>query len=179
MFRKIVLVGPMGAGKTSLGKRLASRLKWQFFDTDHVVIKNSGADIPLIFEREGEAGFRRREHAALKEVLEAPKDAVIACGGGIVVTPENRSLIMTQPLVVFLDVSVERQLERIGLDKNRPLIHAPDKRERLQHLRDERLGLYEGIADMRIDTDSNNFNLSFNRLYCGVKDFLQQDSLAQ
>lgn len=174
MFRKIVLVGPMGAGKTSLGKRLAARLKWQFFDTDHVVIKNTGADIPLIFEREGEEGFRRREHLALREVLEAPMDAVVACGGGIVIRPENRSLIMTQPLVVFLDVSVERQLERIGLDKNRPLVHAPDKRERLQQLRDERLGLYEGIADVRIDTNSNNFNHSFNSLLNNVQIFLNK-----
>lgn len=162
----------MGAGKTSLGKRLANRLKWQFFDTDHVIINNTGADIPLIFEREGEAGFRRREHSALREVLSAPLDAVVACGGGIVVTPENRSLIMTQPLVVFLDVSVERQLERIGLDKNRPLVNAPDKRQRLQQLRDDRLGLYEGIADVRIDTDDNNFNHSFNRLFGAVQHFL-------
>lgn len=173
MFRKIVLVGPMGAGKTSLGRRLATKLHWQFYDTDHVVIKNTGADIPLIFEREGEDGFRRREHQALKEVLASPHDAVVACGGGIVVTPENRTLIMAQALVVFLDVSVERQLQRIGLDKNRPLAQAPDKRQRLQKLRDERLGLYEGIADIRLDTDANHFNTSFQRLLSSVREFIK------
>lgn len=174
MFRKIVLVGPMGAGKTSLGKRLAARLRWQFVDTDHVVVKNSGADIPLIFEREGEEGFRRREHLALKTVLEAPQDMVVACGGGIVVTPENRGLIMAQALVVFLDVSVERQLQRIGQDKNRPLMQTADKRERLQKLRDDRLGLYEGIADIRIDTDANHFSASFNRLLASVREFIRK-----
>ncbi|SUO95784.1 shikimate kinase [Suttonella ornithocola] len=173
MFRKIVLIGPMGAGKTSLGKRLAHRLHWQFFDTDHVIINKTGADIPLIFEREGETGFRKREHQALKEILETPIDAVVACGGGIVITPENRSLIMGQALVVFLDVSVERQLQRIGMDKNRPLVHAPDKRERLQKLRDERLGLYEGLADIRINTDTNNFTISFNRLLNNVREFIR------
>lgn len=73
----------------------------------------------------------------------------------------------------YLDVSVERQLQRIGMDKNRPLVHAPDKRERLQKLRDERLGLYEGLADIRINTDANNFTISFNRLLNNVKDFIR------
>lgn len=174
MFRKIVLIGPMGAGKTSLGRRLAHRLKWRFYDTDHVVVENTGADIPLIFEREGELGFRKYEHLALKSVLEAEEDAVVACGGGIVVTPENRSLLMAQLLVVFLDVSVERQLERIALDKNRPLLNAEDKRARLLKLREERLGFYEGIADIRIDTDVNHFGVSFRRLLNGVRGHLRK-----
>ncbi len=177
MHRKIVLVGPMGAGKTSLGKRLATRLKWRFYDTDHAVIRNTGVDISLIFDREGEEGFRRREHQALKEILSAPEDAVVACGGGIIILPENRSLIMAQALVVFIDISVERQLQRIVSDKNRPLAHAPDRRERLQQLRDERLGLYEGIADIRLDTDSNHFNSAFNRLLSSVREFILHRTL--
>ncbi len=179
MYRKILLIGPMGAGKTSLGKRLAARLHWKFHDTDHEIVQCTGADIPLIFEREGEVGFRRREHQALKKVIEKPYDAVIACGGGIVLLPENRELLMQQAVVVFLDVSVERQLQRIGRDKNRPLAQAPDKRQRLQALRDERLGLYEGVSDIRLDTDANHFTVSFKRLLKSVREFIEMKEVSR
>lgn len=173
MHRKIILVGPMGAGKTSLGKRLAHRLHWRFYDTDHEVVQRTGVDIPHIFEREGEAGFRRREHLALKTVVERAEDAVVACGGGIVILAENRELIMQQALVVFLDVSVERQLERIAQDHNRPLAQAPDQRERLQKLREDRLGLYEGVADIRLNTDDNHFSSSFRELVHRVRQYVR------
>ena len=175
MYRKIVLIGPMGAGKTSLGKHLAEKLSWKFYDTDHQVIERSGVDIGHIFEREGERGFRRREHRVLEEVLAVPCDAVVACGGGIVVSAENRELLMGQALVVFLDVSIERQLQRIGEDRNRPLTHGPDRRARLQRLRDERLGLYEGVADIRLDTDANHFRSSFQRLLTGVREYFREE----
>lgn len=168
--RKIILIGPMGAGKTSLGKRLASRLQWQFVDTDHALCKRTGVDIPTIFATEGETGFRRREHETLYEILTDPRELIVACGGGIVVTPENRRLIAGQFLVVFLDVSVKRQILRIGHDKKRPLVQQAENLQlQLEKLRDERLGFYEGLSDIRINTDSNHFAYSFKKLLNDVK----------
>ena len=157
--RKIVLIGPMGAGKTSLGKRLATRLRWEFIDTDHALCARTGVDIPTIFATEGEEGFRKREHEVLASILATPRDMVVACGGGIVLKAENRRLIAGQFIVVFLDVSVRRQILRIGRDRNRPLVQNTDNLQgKLEQLRDERLGLYEGLADIRVDTDNNHFN---------------------
>ena len=159
--RKIVLIGPMGAGKTSLGKRLAARLRWDFVDTDHALCARTGVDIPTIFAQEGEAGFRKREHATLAAELADPRERVVACGGGIVINADNRRLIAGQFLVVFIDVSVHRQILRIGRDRNRPLVQNTDNLQaKLEQLRDERLGLYEGLADIRIDTDNNHFTNS-------------------
>lgn len=169
MNRKVVLIGSMGAGKTSLGKRLAKRLGWAFVDTDYEICMRTGVDIPTIFEREGEAGFRLRERAMLEEVLARSGDAVVACGGGIVISAENRRMISRQFLVVFLDVSVGRQLLRISGDKNRPLVNVQDQKARLMQLRDERLGLYEGLADIRISTDANNFTQTLKKLCLAVK----------
>ncbi|UJF25116.1 shikimate kinase [Suttonella sp. R2A3] len=175
--RKIVLIGPMGAGKTSLGKRLANRLRWRFVDTDQAICARTGVDIPTIFDTEGEEGFRRREEQTLADVLAEPHDCVVACGGGIVLSEHNRRLIAQQRLVVFLDVSVERQLQRVGNDKRRPLTQVPDVAVRLQVLRDERLGLYEGLADYRLDTDANYFSLSFKWLWEEVQRRLEMEGV--
>lgn len=175
--RKILMIGPMGAGKTSLGKRLAHALRWRFIDTDQSLVARTGADIPTIFAQEGEAGFRRREHEMLADVLKEPHDTVIACGGGIVLDPRNRELIAKQRLVVFLDVSVERQIARIGRDKNRPLVHAPDKHAHLQAMREQRLPLYEQLADIRISTDSEHFSQIFHNLKAEVDKQLRQDGI--
>ncbi|ABQ13709.1 shikimate kinase [Dichelobacter nodosus] len=176
MPRKIVLIGPMGAGKTSLGKRLASKLRWAFADTDHMIVARTGADISLIFEREGEMGFRCREHEVLRDVLAEPRDMVVSCGGGIVLLAQNRQLLMAQALVIFLDISVERQLQRVKNDRNRPLLKYADRRQKLQQLREERWGLYEGIADIYLSTDENHFTTSFQRLIVSIKEFARQQS---
>ena len=189
--RKIILIGPMGAGKTSLGKRLATRLRWEFTDTDHALCARTGVDIPTIFATEGEAGFRdqalgpgpdraqrtrEREHEVLTSVLATPRDMIVACGGGIVLKAENRRLIASQFLVVFLDVSVRRQILRIGRDRNRPLVqNAENLQAKLEQIRDERLGLYEGLADIRVDTDNNHFTNSFKKLLHDVETRLRRD----
>ncbi len=174
--RKIVLIGPMGAGKTSLGRRLATRLRWEFTDTDHALCARTGVDIPTIFAAEGEAGFRKREHDVLADILAEPRDMVVACGGGIVLKAENRRLIAGQFLVVFLDVSVRRQILRIGRDRNRPLVQeAENLQAKLEQLRDERLGLYEGLADIRVDTDKNHFTNSFKKLLHDVENRLRRE----
>lgn len=175
--RKIVMIGPMGAGKTSLGKRLAHALRWRFIDTDQEIVARTGVDIPTIFAREGEEGFRRREHDMLCTVLAGPHDVVVACGGGIVLDARNRELIGKQRLVVFLDVSVERQIARIGRDRNRPLAQAPDKAAHLRAMREHRLPLYESLADIRINTDSEHFSQIFHELKAKVDDRLSRDGM--
>ncbi|MDO4643346.1 MAG: shikimate kinase [Cardiobacteriaceae bacterium] len=174
--RKIVLIGPMGAGKTSLGRRLATRLRWEFIDTDHALCARTGVDIPTIFAAEGEAGFRKRENEVLTDILSDSREMVVACGGGIVIKAENRRIISSQFLVVFLDVSVRRQILRIGRDRNRPLVQNTDNLQlKLEQLRDERLGLYEGLADIRVDTDNNHFTHSFKRLLSDVESRLKRE----
>ena len=175
--RKIIMIGPMGAGKTSLGKRLAHALRWRFIDTDQALVARTGVDIPTIFAREGEEGFRRREHDMLCDVLAEPHDTVVACGGGIVLDPRNRALIANQRLVIFLDVSVTRQIERIGRDKNRPLAHAPDKKAHLTAMREQRLPLYEQLADIRINTDSEHFAQIFHSMKAQVDAQLRSDGI--
>ena len=175
MQRKIIFIGPMGAGKSSLGKRLALHLKWAFCDTDQELANSTGVDIPTIFRREGEQGFRQREQEILRTVLGRPGDAIVACGGGIVLAPENRRLICAQYLVVFLDVSVAKQIERVGNDSNRPLMQAENLVERLSQLRDDRLAFYEGLADIRIETDDDRFNVLFIDLVAKVEAWLRQN----
>lgn len=177
---KIMLIGPMGAGKTTLGKRLAAKLGRVFIDTDALIVKNSGADIALIFEREGEQGFRQREYKALLQAVTEPNKAVIACGGGIILLPENRSLIMQQELVIFLDIPPEKQLERVATDKNRPLARGENKDEqlkKLQRLRQERIAFYENLSDIKMTTDNSNFNISFHQLLKKVNAFFEAHKL--
>ncbi len=175
MHRKILFIGPMGAGKTSLGKRLALHLKWPFFDTDQQICQDTGSDIPTIFKTEGEAGFRAREHEALARVLARPGNAIVSCGGGIVLLPENRRLLCAQYLVIFLDVSVAKQIERVGSDPDRPLMQSARLEDKLNQLREERLAFYEGLADLRLETDDDRFNYLFSQLTVLVEDWMQNN----
>ena len=144
--RKIVLIGPMGAGKTSLGRRLATRLRWEFTDTDHALCARTGVDIPTIFAAEGEAGFRKREHDVLADILAEPRDMVVACGGGIVTRKENWPLIHQNGTIVLL----RRPLDRLPLD-GRPI----SQERGLERLASERGPLYESWADLAIDCTGN------------------------
>jgi shikimate kinase len=150
----LILVGPMGAGKTTIGKILAQELHLPFKDIDHIITEKAGADIPWIFHVEGEDGFRKREHQALEDVLRAGT-AVIATGGGIVMRPENRQLLMAERCVVFLNASVEQQYFRTAKDKNRPLLQQNDPKSVLVNLMRIREPLYREVADFVIDTDNS------------------------
>jgi shikimate kinase len=147
----IFLIGPMGSGKTAVGRSLARLLGYPFLDSDHEIEARTGADIPLIFEREGEAGFRRREHEMIVE-LTAREHVVLATGGGAVLNPENRRLIGTRGWVVYLETSVAQQAERAGRTRHRPLLHGGDPFERLDQLMQVREPLYREIADFIIST---------------------------
>ena len=147
--RSLFLVGPMGAGKTSIGRRLADMFGWPFIDLDHAVEERSGASIALTFEIEGEAGFRRREGELLAELVQR-RGIVLSTGGGAVLAARNRALLREHGFVVSLDTDVDAQLARLQHDRKRPLIGVEDRRGRLQQLALERNPLYREIADLRV-----------------------------
>lgn len=154
MLPSLILVGPMGAGKTTIGRLLAQELQLPFKDIDHLVSEKAGADIPWIFHVEGEEGFRKREHQMLAEVLQ-DGPAVIATGGGVVMRRENRELLQQQRCVVFLNASVDQQYFRTAKDKNRPLLQKDDPRAVLSDLMAVREPLYREVAGFVVDTDSS------------------------
>jgi len=148
----IFLIGPMGSGKTAVGRSLARLLDYPFYDSDHEVERRCGADIPLIFEREGEEGFRRREHDAIMELTRLHR-IVLATGGGAVMDADNRRALAGHGWVVYLETSVSQQAERAGRTRHRPMLHGSDPAVRLEELMREREPLYLEIADLRIPTD--------------------------
>lgn len=148
----LILIGPMGAGKTSIGRRLAERLGLRFVDADLSLESATGVSVNLIFELEGEAGFRERERQVLAELC-GQRDQVIATGGGAVLDPINRAALARSGFVVYLRVDVDHQLERLQRDRSRPLLRAPDRRERLMTLAAVRGPLYEEIADLVFESD--------------------------
>lgn len=150
----LFFVGPMGAGKTTIGRRAAELLGLPFFDLDHAIEEHCGADIPLIFEVEGEAGFRHRESGLLAEF--AARDGVaLATGGGAVLVEENRRILKRRGFVVYLETTIEEQLKRLARDRKRPLLAAPDRRERLQSLAAQREPLYRDVADFTLAAGHN------------------------
>jgi shikimate kinase len=152
LVRSIFLVGPMGAGKTAIGRQLAGRLGLEFVDSDAEIEGRTGVDIAYIFEREGEAGFRVRERDVLDELTSAA-GIVLATGGGAVLLPENRERLATRGTVVFLDASIEQQLQRTRRGRNRPLLATADPRARLEELMRVREPLYRSIAALTVRTD--------------------------
>lgn len=148
----LVLVGPMGSGKSCVGKRLADRFGLAFVDADREIEARTGADIATIFDCEGEAGFRARERATLAELL-AAADTVIATGGGAILDPGTRGLLRERGFVVHLHVGLDRQLQRLARDRSRPLLAGDDREAVLQRLAEVREPLYAETADLRFDTD--------------------------
>ncbi|WP_333841238.1 shikimate kinase AroK [Pelomicrobium sp.] len=149
--RNIFLVGMMGAGKSTVGKLLARRLGKTFLDSDHEIRRRTGVEIPVIFEIEGEEGFRAREAAILRELTQQ-EDVVLATGGGAVLRPENRALLKARGTVIYLRGSVEELWARTRHDRNRPLLQTADPKARLGELLQERDPLYREVADLVVDT---------------------------
>lgn len=151
----IFLIGLMGAGKTTIGRQLAQALGREFIDSDHEIEARTGVNIPLIFELEGESGFREREAAVIDE-LTARENIVLATGGGAVLREENRRHLKQRGTVVYLQAGVEQLLERTRKDKNRPLLQTADPQACLQALLAEREPLYLQLADMVVHTGQGN-----------------------
>lgn len=161
----LILVGPMGAGKTCIGKRLAERCGLQFVDADQAIVERTGATINTIFEHVGEAGFREREKSALQQLL-AQDGQLISTGGGSVLDAENCERMRRRGFVVYLRVSVEAQLKRLGRDRTRPLLQRPDRAQVLRELAAAREPLYTRVADLTLDTDGLSPNAACAELAC-------------
>ncbi len=149
----IFLIGPMGAGKSSIGKYLAKSLNKKFYDTDEEIEKRTGVDICWVFDLEGEEGFRHRESAVIEELTKLT-GIVLATGGGSVLNEENRTLLAEHGTVIYLDVSLEYQSNRTINESRRPLLRAPNRDAVLEQLHIERKPLYESLADWRMLTDN-------------------------
>ncbi|WP_369602902.1 shikimate kinase AroK [Hahella sp. SMD15-11] len=150
--KNVVLVGPMGTGKTTIGKLLAKELGYEFIDSDREIEARCGADIPWIFDVEGESGFRDRETAVLEDLIEMPH-AVIATGGGAVVRPVNQAIMMRAGAIVYLHTSVDQQYERTRKDRRRPLLQQSDPKAVLERLMAQREPIYRELADIIVETD--------------------------
>ena len=158
MVTKIILVGMMGAGKTTIGKLLSNQLAFNFIDLDRKIEEKSGVKINTIFEIEGEEGFREREHSALNEAL-AEEKVVISTGGGVVVKAINRSLMQkSEAMVVYLKANLDILVGRLKNDKTRPMLDKDNKLLSLQKLLSEREPFYENLADFIIDTSKLKTN---------------------
>ena len=152
---RIFLIGPMGAGKTTIGKQLAQALGMTFGDSDQEIQRRTGVDIPTIFEYEGEEGFRQREQQAIDDLTQVDNQ-VLATGGGAILRAENRQHLSARGIVVFLACSPEQQFERTYRDRNRPLLQTEDPLERLKALMAEREPLYLSTADYTVSTEGRS-----------------------
>lgn len=168
--QKIVLVGPMGAGKSTIGRLVSKQLNLPFKDSDHVIEERCGADIPWIFDVEGEDGFRQRETAVLKDLIKEPA-LVLATGGGIILKQENRQLLSQADLVVYLRADVEHLLQRTEKDKKRPLLQVDNPRQKIIDLLAERDSLYREVATRIVTTDTRSPKLVAKEI---TKDLIPQ-----
>lgn len=150
--RALILVGMMGAGKSTVGRRLAARLDRRFVDADRVLEARCGVSIATIFEVEGEAGFRRRESAVLRDLVAQPR-IVLATGGGVVLSDENRGLLHSSGWVIYLKVAVPELWHRLRRDRSRPLLQTTNPRERIEQLLAQREPLYESVAHCTVTSE--------------------------
>jgi shikimate kinase len=164
----IFLVGMMGAGKTTVGRALAHRLKREFVDTDRLLVERTGVAVATVFEIEGEDGFRRRESVLLRELCEGAGQ-VVATGGGIVLAEDNRSVMRESGTVIYLRARLESLWERTRHDASRPLLATPNPREKLAELLTERDPLYREAAHMVVDSGSQSAGTLANRVAAALR----------
>ena len=162
ILKNIILVGPMGSGKTTVGRRLADEMSQDFFDTDYEVIAKTGVSIDHIFDIEGEEGFRRRESKILENFCQM-SNIILATGGGIVILPKNRKILKNAGLVVYLSSSVDQLLRRTAKSKTRPLLeNSNDRRKTIAELLESRDLYYREVASVVIDTTGKKLHELIN-----------------
>ena len=161
--RNIFLIGPMGAGKSAVGRYLARTLHLSFVDSDDEIESRTGVDIPFIFEKEGEEGFRKRETAVIDD-LSKMDGVVLATGGGAVINPDSRSRLGGRGFVVYLYTTVDQQVARTQKGRERPLLESTDPRATLQELLDTRDPMYREIADIIVETDGRKVKSVANEI---------------
>lgn len=159
----VFLVGPMGAGKTTVGRQLAAALGYAFVDSDHEIEARTGADIPWIFQVEGEDGFRRRESQVIDDLTQRQR-IVLATGGGAVLRPENRECLRSRGFVVYLSAAIDQLLARTSRDRNRPLLRTDNPRLVFQKILAEREQLYREVAHLEVNTDAGNVREAVNAI---------------
>ena len=154
--RNIFLIGPMGAGKSTIGRELADRLHLEFFDSDQEIERRTGADIAWVFDLEGEEGFRKREESVIEDLSER-QGIVLATGGGSVISSQVRNRLSARGIVVYLETTIDKQVARTQRDRRRPLLQTEEEpRTVLENLAVERNPLYEEIADVIVQTDDQS-----------------------
>jgi shikimate kinase len=161
--RNIFLVGPMGAGKSTIGRHLADELHLDFFDSDQEIERRTGADIAWIFDLEGEDGFRKREEAVINDLTDK-QGIVLATGGGSIVTKAVRNRLSARGIVVYLQTTIDKQVARTQRDKRRPLLQNEDPEQVLRDLAEMRNPLYEEVADYIVDTDDQSARAVANQI---------------
>ncbi len=166
----IFLIGPMGAGKTTIGRQLAKKLSSQFYDSDHEIEQRTGVDIPLIFELEGEEGFRKRESQVLSELV-SMDNIVLSTGGGSVLDPVNRQALKDNGLIIYLKSTAEKLFSRIADDKRRPLLQSDDRLTKIKNILDEREPIYISLADEVFDTQ----NLSIKQITQNIFELIKHN----
>lgn len=167
--QRIFLVGPMGAGKSSVGRQLSRISGLDFFDVDEEIVRRTGVDIPTIFDIEGEQGFRDREEQVLDDLTQHDH-AIIATGGGVVTREVNRQHLRSRGTVVYLQCGVDEQLRRTAHDRNRPLLQTNDPRKRLSELLKARDPLYRDVADLLFETRPQPVHVTARALYRQLQD---------
>ena len=161
--QNIILIGAMGVGKSTVGKRLAKKLAVDFYDSDQEIIENTGVDITTIFEHEGEQGFRKREENTI-EGLCTLENIVLATGGGAILSKTTRELLSISGTVFYLKASIETILTRAKSENSRPLLKTSNKRKTISDLLEQRTPLYESVAHHTIDTDRHTVNWSADQI---------------
>ena len=161
--RNIFLVGPMGAGKSTIGRHLADELHLDFFDSDQEIERRTGADIAWIFDLEGEDGFRVREENVINDLTDK-QGIVLATGGGSIVTKAVRNRLSARGIVVYLQTTIDKQVARTHRDKRRPLLQNEDPEQVLRDLAEMRNPLYEEVADYIVDTDDQSARAVANQI---------------
>ncbi|MBK4764808.1 MAG: shikimate kinase AroK [Pantoea sp. Brub] len=163
--RNIFLIGPMGAGKSTIGRQLAQQFNMEFFDSDQEIEHRTGADINWVFDIEGELGFRKREQQIIDE-LTKKQGIILATGGGSIKDKDTRNFLSARGIVIYLETTIEKQLARTQRDKKRPLLNQIDipPQEMLEKLASERNCLYEEIADITISTNEQSTKFVVNKI---------------
>ena len=168
----IYFVGPMGAGKTTIGRRVAELLGYEFLDLDHEIEEQTGASVSLVFEIEGEAGFRLRETKALRDLCDRT-GILLATGGGVILREENRDVLSRTGFVVYLKTSVDQQIRRLRQDKQRPLLQTPNRRKKLKEMAELRNPLYEDVADITVETGGRSMHVAAKRIAASIEEALK------